>query len=453
MRLIDLPRTTSFRLALLFVVLFGLSSLTLFGFLYWRMEGFLVSRVDDWLIRERIDFLREEPARLPLRLDNRARNAASDERIIALFDAGGQRIAGNSVAFPQQIPVFDKPFEFVLPKEDGKDRFRGLVHRLPSGSQILIAQNLEEIQEFDQVLVNALIWGGAITVVLGLAGAAGVGAGAIRRIDAVTLAIERIVQGDLSSRLPTRGTSDDVDRLVRVVNGMLDEIERLMQEVKGTCDNIAHDLRTPLTRLLGGLERARRRAATVDEYAAAVDEGIEETRGLLKTFTALLRISEVEDSVRRAGFVPVNLVEIAKDVVEFYEPYADEQNVTLTFRADIDAAQPISGDPSLLFEAIGNLVDNAIKFTPGGGRVTVRVFHHDRTLGVAIEDTGPGIADAERDAVLRRFYRAEKSRSAPGHGLGLSLVAAVARLHRMELIIEDGRPGTTFKLQSDTQSG
>jgi signal transduction histidine kinase len=295
--------------------------------------------------------------------------------------------------------------------------------------------------------------GGAITVVLGLAGAAGVGAGAIRRIDAVTLAIERIVQGDLSSRLPTRGTSDDVDRLVRVVNGMLDEIERLMQEVKGTCDNIAHDLRTPLTRLLGGLERARRRAATADEYAAAVDEGIEETRGLLKTFTALLRISEVEDSVRRAGFVPVNLVEIAKDVVEFYEPYADEQNVTLTFRADIDAAQPISGDPSLLFEAIGNLVDNAIKFTPGGGRVAVRVFHHDRTLGVAIEDTGPGIADAERDAVLRRFYRSEKSRSAPGHGLGLSLVAAVARLHRMELIIEDGRPGTTFKLQSDTQSG
>jgi hypothetical protein len=158
MRLIDLPRTTSFRLALLFVVLFGLSSLTLFGFLYWRMEGFLVSRVDDWLIRERIDLLREKPARLPLRLDNRARNAASDERIIALFDAGGQRIAGNSVAFPQQIPVFDKPFEFVLPKEDGKDRFRGLVHRLPSGSQILIAQNLEEIQEFDQVLVNALIW-------------------------------------------------------------------------------------------------------------------------------------------------------------------------------------------------------------------------------------------------------------------------------------------------------
>jgi signal transduction histidine kinase len=291
------------------------------------------------------------------------------------------------------------------------------------------------------VLASGIITGG-----LGLAGAAFIGASAIRRIDAVTLAIQRIVAGDLSGRLPSKGTSDDLDRLVQVVNGMLSDIESLMHEVKGVCDNIAHDLRTPLTRLLAGLERAARRANSPEEYAAAVEEAILETKAVLLTFNAMLRISEVADGARRAGFTSVNLSQTAADAVEFYDPLAETRGVALTLVSDGPALADMPGDPSLLFEAIGNLLDNAIKFTPTGGHVTVRTFCNAGTMGVSVSDTGCGIPVGEREAVLRRFYRSEASRHTSGSGLGLALVAAIARLHAMDLAITDADPGCRVTL-------
>jgi signal transduction histidine kinase len=274
----------------------------------------------------------------------------------------------------------------------------------------------------------------------------------VRRIDEVTGAIERIVKGNLAGRLPTRGTAGDLDRLVEVVNGMLDDIERLMHEVKGVSDAVAHDLRTPLTRLLAGLERAGRRAASVDEYAAAVDEAIGETKAVLSTFGAMLRISEVEDGARRAGFKTLDLAAIAADVTEFYQPLAEAKGVSFSLKDESGESARIAGDPSLLFEAIGNLVDNAIKFTPSGGRVTVRVFCENERLGIIVADTGPGIPAEEREAVLRRFYRAERSRHTSGSGLGLSLVAAVTRLHGLDLVIEDARPGCSVTLRGERNS-
>src|SRR6185312_16832703 len=190
-------------------------------------------------------------------------------------------------------------------------------------------------------------------------------------------------------RLPTRRGAGDLDRLVYLVNGMLDDIERLMSEVKGVTDDIAHDLRTPLTRLLGGLERARRRGSSSDEYARAVDEAIAETKAVLGTFSALLRIAEVEDGARRAGFARIDLGQIAADVVEFHAPVAEERSVQLSF--DTESPALMSGDPSLMFEAISNLVDNAIKFTPTGGYVSVPTFTHKGRIGVAVSDNGPGI--------------------------------------------------------------
>jgi signal transduction histidine kinase len=282
-----------------------------------------------------------------------------------------------------------------------------------------------------------------VTCVLGLIGAGFAGTDAVRRIDAVTLATQRIVSGALSQRLPVLGRSGDLDRLIHVINGMLDDIERLMQEVRGVCDSIAHDLRTPLTRLLAGLERARRRARSPEEYAVAVDDAIVETKGLLRTFTAMLRISEVESGARRAGFTTVDLEQVVIDAVELYEPMAEEKGIILHAEASA-AAMP--GDPSLLFEAVGNLVDNAIKFTPAGGRVTARTFAGGGRMGVEVIDTGPGIPHEERESVFQRFYRAEKSRSTPGTGLGLALVAAVARLHGMKLVITDAMPGCRVTL-------
>jgi signal transduction histidine kinase len=444
-RLRELPRTTSFRLALLFLALFGAASLLLFGFLYWQTAVYLRSSVDEWLAREEEGLAASSPADLRRIVAERAARDPGGRRKFALFDAAGNRIAGSQAALPAPLPPLDRPFELTLTRGDEEVPFRGLLHRLPSGEILLVSQDVDELQEFRELLVGAMAWGGVLVLVLGLAGAVVTGAGALRRIDAITGSIERVVSGNLSERLPARGRSGDLDRLTQVVNGMLDDIERLVQEVKGVSDNVAHDLRTPLTRLLAGLERAHRRAASAEESGAAVAEAIAEARSILATFNAMLRIAEVESGARRAGFTTVDLARIAADVTDLYEPLAEGKNLALALEAEGPSPAEMSGDPSLLFEALGNLVDNAIKFTPAGGRVTVRVLAGQR-LGLAVADTGPGIPPAEREIVLRRFYRAEKSRHTPGSGLGLSLVAAVARLHGLRLAIEDAGPGCRVTL-------
>jgi len=312
----------------------------------------------------------------------------------------------------------------------------------------MVAQDMRDSVEFRDLLLEAMASGGLVVLILGLIGAAIIGAGALGRIDGVTRAIERIVDGDLSERLPSGGTDGDLDRLIHVVNRMLDEIERLMHEVKGVTDDIAHDLRTPLTRLLAGLERARRRASSVEEYADAVEQAIAESKGMLATFGALLRIAEVEAGARRGGFTTVDLTTVAADVTDFYEPLAERNRISLSLDADgVSAEMP--GDPSLLFEAMGNLVDNAIKYTPAGGRVTLRIFSGNDRLGIEVTDTGPGIPETDRNIVLRRFHRIEKCRHTPGSGLGLSLVAAVAKLHGLHLAIEDADPGCRVTLRRD----
>jgi signal transduction histidine kinase len=454
MPVIDLPRTTSFRLALLFLVLFGAASLALFGFIYGETKGYLLDRIDNWLVREETRLMHLDTQELVRSLDLRVAYDLESEHPFAVFDAEGKRFGGSPIDLPPPATLRPgEPFDFVVKKGTQGRPFRGLVQRLQSGDLLLVAQDLSEVQEFDEVLINAMILGAIVTAGLGLIGAAMAGAGAVRRIDAVTLAIQRIVTGDLSGRLPSHGTSDDLDRLIQVVNGMLDEIERLMHEVKDVCDNIAHDLRTPLTRLLAGLERASRRATSVEQYGAAVEEAILEIKGVLKTFTAMLRLSELEAGDRRAGFTTVDLLQVATHAAEFYEPLAEARGITLSLAPKGDGPAEINGDPNLLFEAIGNLVDNAIKFTPTGGQIVLHVFDSDGSSGVAVSDTGPGIPPHERDAVLRRFHRAEKSRHTPGIGLGLSLVAAIARLHGMHLAIGDGTPGCCITLSGAISQG
>jgi signal transduction histidine kinase len=443
-RLVDLPRTTSFRLALRFLLLFGAASLVLFGFLYWQTKRYVEGRVDDWLTRETAIFSPMDQDNLVQRLAAHVVVDPTLERPMTLFDPSGRRLVGTSVNLsPTELINMPRDVLVNFALRQGRQQqtiFRAVVHRRPSGDLLLIARDMDGPHTFARVLINAFIWGGLFTTLLGLAGAAIVGADAVQRIDGVTRAIQRIVSGDLSERLPTHGRTDDLDRLVTVINGMLGELERLMQEVKGVCDNIAHDLRTPLTRLLAGLERTRRRTASAEDYAAAIDEAVLETRNVLKTFAAILRISEVESGARRAGFTDADLREVVADAAELYEPMAEEKGVRLRV---LSGGCPVvmRGDPSLLFEAVANLVDNALKFTPPGGCVTVSGFARDGLVGLTVEDTGPGISPDDRDAVLRRFYRAETSRHTPGSGLGLALVAAVAHLHGMDLAIGNARPG------------
>jgi signal transduction histidine kinase len=443
-RLVELPRTTSFQLALRFLLLFGTASLVLFGFLYWQTQHYVVARIDEWLVREQAMFGPMDQDNLLQRLNAHMVFDPTLERPLTLFDPAGHRIAGTPLGLPPAT-LLGMPHDvfhvFKVRQGSQTDNFRAIVRRRPSGDLLVVARNMDESRALASVLINAFISGALFTTMLGLAGAAIVGADAVQRIDGVTRAIQRIVSGDLSERLPTHGRTDDLDRLVIVINGMLGELERLMQEVKGVCDNVAHDLRTPLTRLLAGLERTRRRAGSVEEYIAAIDEATLETKSVLKTFAAIMRISEVESGARRAGFTDADLSEVVADAVELYEPMAEERGVRLMRLASEGNPVVMRGDPNLLFEAVANLVDNALKFTPRGGSVTVCGFARSGTIGVEVADSGPGIPRDEATSVLRRFYRAETSRNTPGSGLGLALVAAVARLHGMDLAIGDARPG------------
>jgi signal transduction histidine kinase len=442
----DIPRTTSFRLALMFLALFGAASLILFGFVYWQTAGYLARGIDDWLASEMGSRAAADPAELNRQIAGRIILDPGERRPFELLDPTGHWIAGSVATLPSPLPAMDRVFDFTVQRGGQPVPFRGIAHLLPSGEIFMAARDMRESAEFRDLLLGAMASSGLVVLVLGLTGAAMIGAVALGRIDRVTQAIERIVNGDLSERLPGGGTAGDLARLIQVVNRMLDEIEHLMNEVKGVTDDIAHDLRTPLTRLLAGLERARRRASTVEEYGEAVDEAIAESKGILATFGALLRIAEVEAGTRRAGFTTVDLNTVSGDVTDFYEPLAERKGIALLLETD-GASAEMPGDPSLLFEAIGNLVDNAIKYTPSGGQVTLRVTAR---LGIAVSDTGPGIPATEREMVLRRFHRVEKCRHTPGSGLGLSLVAAVARLHGLRLAIEDAEPGCRVALRRGT---
>ena len=282
-------------------------------------------------------------------------------------------------------------------------------------------------------------------LVLGAVGSLVIARGSLRWLDNVTRSIEGITRGDLSGRLPRRGNNDEIDRLARIVNTMLDQIERLMGEVKGVCDSVAHDLRTPLTRLLGALERANRQS--LDEEARRVEIGgaITEVRLMLRTFAALLRISEVEDGVRRASFRRVDLRALVNDAIEYYAPAAEEKSIRLSTREQTGMATAVhvEGDADLLFEALGNLIDNAIKFTPHGGRITVALAPGPT---IEVRDDGCGIPRHDHENVKLRFHRGSRSHVQAGSGLGLPLVDAIARLHGLELGFVDTPIGCCVRL-------
>jgi signal transduction histidine kinase len=251
------------------------------------------------------------------------------------------------------------------------------------------------------------------------------------------------VAGELRERLPERGTDDPFDKLAALVNGMLGEIEVLVRRLAGVGDDIAHDLRTPLTRVRVSLERARQKAGNLDELRRSVDQALVGLDQSLAIITALLRISEIEHSRRMDCFRNVALGDLVREVGDLYEPIAEDKNVDFAVRAEADTT--VHGDRDLLFEAIANLVDNAVKFTPQGGRVELSLLRKGNEAVVRVCDTGPGIPADESELVTRRFYRSDKSRSDPGLGLGLSLVSAIAKLHGFSLKISGG-PGCVAEL-------
>jgi signal transduction histidine kinase len=271
-----------------------------------------------------------------------------------------------------------------------------------------------------------------------------------KRVEEVNQRVQRIIAGDLRERLPHRDVDEPFSRLAVIVNGMLDEMETMIHALAGVGNDIAHDLRTPLTRARLALERGRTNATTLQQLQTVVDKAIANIDQSLAIITALLRLAEIENSRRSAAFGTVSLHEILREVCDIYEPIAENKRIGLR----VEARQRLSvrGDRDLLFEAVANLVDNAIKFTPEGGRVDIELMRGDSESIVRVSDTGPGISDQEREAVLRRFYRSDKIRSTPGVGLGLSLVAAIVKLHGFRLAIHPGPGGRLDIICPDPRS-
>jgi signal transduction histidine kinase len=368
--------------------------------------------------------------------------------VAGLFTANGRRIAGNIQSFPAGLLTGRAPADvFVVrisPYGLENEPVRAVARRLPDGAILVIGRNIDELNDIAAIVARGLAIGLVPALILSVAAGAGLSLRAQRRIAAVAETARRIVGGDLRERLPTRGVAGDpFDQLAQIVNSMLDEIERLIHEIAGVGDDIAHEVRTPLTRVRATLERGRENATSVEELGVVIDRAVGGLDKSLAIVTALLRIAEIEHGRRLAAFGTVDLASVVVEVAELFDPIAEDGGVDL----EVETVTPASvrGDRDLLFEAIANLVDNAVKFTPVGGCVELKLSRRNGDVRVEVADTGPGIGEDEREVVTRRFYRSDKSRQTQGVGLGLSLVAAILRLHGFTLDISAG-PGCRIEI-------
>jgi signal transduction histidine kinase len=442
----DFVRTTTFRSILVIAGAFVLCTGLLFGFVYWQTAAYITSSFDALITGELHIFAAEPPERWLPHINERLDNDPRRVRIAGLFGADGHRIAGNLESLPGGLTP-DVPADAVVVRVDKQGRetekVRLATERLPDGEIFAIGRNIEEVAGIANIVLRALLLSllpaFGLAVVIGLV----LSLRARRRLSEVNRRIQSIVAGDLRERLPTRKGNDPFDQLAASVNLMLGEIENLVHEIAGVGNDIAHDLRTPLTRVRARLERGRARAATLDELRTVVDQSIGGLDQSLAVITALLRIAEIEHNRRLEGFSQVQLSPLLREVGDLYEPIAEDKHVTLQVEAADGAA--VHGDRDLLFEAVANLVDNAVKFTSEGGSVTLALLRRDGKSVIQVKDTGPGICEAGQEAVIRRFYRSDKSRNTEGLGLGLSLVAAIVKLHGLHFAIADG-PGCTTEI-------
>jgi len=321
---------------------------------------------------------------------------------------------------------------------------------MPNGDALVVGREVDETREISHVVAQALALGLLPALCLCLLAGAWLSMRAQKRVEEVNQRVQRIIAGDLRERLPHRDVDEPFSKLTVIVNGMLDEMETMIHALAGVGNDIAHDLRTPLTRARLALERGRTNATTLQQLETVVDKAIANIDQSLAIITALLRLAEIENSRRSAAFGTVSLHEILQEVCDIYEPIAENKSIDLR----VEARQRLSvlGDRDLLFEAVANLVDNAIKFTPEGGRVDIELTRGDNETIVRVSDTGGGISKQEREAVLRRFYRSDKIRSTPGVGLGLNLVSAIVKLHGFRLAIHPGPGGRMEVICPDHRS-
>jgi signal transduction histidine kinase len=445
-------RTTAFKLTLVYLTVFALFAIFLLGYFAWNTRRLITEQITQTVDAE-IGGLSEQYnlggiRRLVIIVDTRARRPGSSLYLVTTN--AGEGLAGNVGSLPPGL--LEKPgwteTEYRRQEESEGAAHHALVRviQLPGGFRLLVGRDLDERERLYDVVLQAGKWSAAIVVVLGLAGGFFVARRVLRRVDAMTETTRTIMDGDLGERLAIVGSNDELDRLAVNLNAMLERIEALMRGLKEVSDNIAHDLKTPLTRLRNRSEEALRTAKSEGEYRAALESTIEESEGLIQTFNALLMIARAESGQARGNMNEFDAAEIATDVGELYEPVAEEKGLNLTVEAP--SSVPLYGSRELISQALANLVDNAIKYAvlvekPGNAPhvITVKAASEGDRVLLSVIDQGPGIPESMRERVIERFVRLDQSRTVPGSGLGLSLVAAVARLHGGELRFEDNAQG------------
>ena len=451
-----LLRTTTFRLALLYLALFA-TSVTVVLWVVWRTTaGFLEQQVADSIAGD-IALLRQEYQYGGLgRLIATVRDRSDDPHTNAMYlvlAPGGAALAGNLSGWPKVLPEGDGWMHFQVAPTGGPRGepatavAQGFV--LPGGLKLLVGRDMSELDSLSDRMVASLGWVVAVTGALGVAGGILLSRRALARIEAINRTTRRIIEGDLAERVPRSGSGDEIDRLAGNLNLMLDQIGRLMEGLRHVSESVAHDLRTPLTRLRSRLELVLIEDSDDPEiYRAALQETIGEADALLATFRALLSIAEAEAGDRAADFQAVDLVALARTAADLYEPVAEEKGQA--FAAVLPGGPvPVRGNPQLLSQALANLLDNAVKYTPEGGRVSLTVAGPASGAEggrLEVADSGPGIPAAQRGRVLERFVRLDDARATPGNGLGLALVDAVARLHGARLELADNAPGLRVTL-------
>jgi signal transduction histidine kinase len=438
-------RSTVLRLAIGYAALFVAAVAVLSAYVYWATAGYMARQTDKTIIAESdamLERFRNEGAiGLARAIETRLAEEADEDEVLALVDPERRIVAGNLESVPSGTG--DGLFDLELVRESRSSSARMLRLTLATNHQLFVGRDVQLRLDLGRLLAEALLWSIAITVALAILGGLMARRILVRRLQRISDVADRVVFGDLSHRVPLSGSGDEFDRLSQDINVMLERLSELMDGVREVSNSIAHDLRTPLTRLRGRLEGALAVGDSPARMREALSGAIREIDEVVRIFEALLRIAEIESGHRRAAFARVDLAEVASDVAELYQPLAEARGLAL----GVDTA-PAScdGDRTLLAQAVANLVDNAIKYTPAGGRVTVAVARQPGQAVLTIADNGPGVPQGERDRIKERFYRLERSRSSPGSGLGLSLVVSVAKLHGGALTLTDNEPGLRASL-------
>ncbi|MGH8209291.1 MAG: sensor histidine kinase [Steroidobacteraceae bacterium] len=442
-------RSTTFALSFGYIA-FGIVALILFAAPLWyawqvTIEDGRADILHAEMQRLTDVFNREGAPGLKTFIDTRVGMQLPAERMLMLADSSLRRIAGNLPQWPRGVPAQAGLYTVTVDLSGVPTESVVVRAALPGGYNLLVGRDVARFAPLTRHFWTGL--GGAVAVlsIVGVLGGVLIRQAILTRINSIRQTVLAIVQGDLSHRLPTRSSGDELDTLSHTINGMLDQIEQLIHGVREVSNSIAHDLRTPLAELRSRLEELSLTRPTNEETFAEIDGAVADVDRVIRIFNALLRLAEIDTGMRRSGFVQVNANELAAEVVEFYLPAAEIKDVTLSFASAGPAS--VSGDPTLLAQAVGNLIDNALKYAGERGSVKVEVGNRtDGAVAISVIDDGPGIPANEKPKAAQRFYRGDLSRGTPGVGLGLSLVQAVAKLHGGSLELTDSYPGLCARM-------